>query len=388
MEKFNYIATTTFGLEATVKREIKNLGYEITSVSDGRIDFTAGLEAIPTANIWLRSSDRLLLNLGEFEALTFDELFEKTKALPWDEWITKDGKFTVTGKSVKSKLFSVPDCQAIVKKAVVEKLKQKYKTDWFEETGAEYKIQVALLRDTATLTIDTTGSGLHKRGYREALVKAPLKEILAAAMIELSYWKKDRILLDPVCGSGTIPIEAALVAKNIAPGLRRSFVSEKWERLSEGIWKEARAKAYSQIDIDCEPEIYASDIDPQAISISKYNAAQAGVDEYIRFEAKPLNKINLPGKYGVVICNPPYGERVGQLREVEQLYRDMGTIFKTDRTWSVYVITSYEKFEELYGQKADAKRKLFNGMIKTDYYQFFGERPPKKERAGEAIHTH
>lgn len=372
-----FIATTTFGLEATVKRELSKLGFDKLTVSDGRIGFSGGVEAIPKTNLWLRSSDRVLLLMGEFTALTFDELFEKTKALPWGDWIPENGKFTVTGKSLKSTLFSVPDCQAIVKKAVVEKLKTKYKTEWFEETGPEYKIQVALLKDTATLTIDTTGPGLHKRGYREDSVIAPIKETLAHAMLELSYWRKDRILLDPLCGSGTIPIEAALMARNIAPGLNRKFVSESWEQIPREIWKNARKEAYSSILVDFNPEIYGSDIDPKAIELCKANARKAGVDDIIRFEEKPLKEVVLPGDYGCCVTNPPYGERIGDSKLIVEIARDMGSIFRRNKTWSVYTITSDEDFEKYYGKKADQKRKLFNGMIKTDYYQFFGEKPPR-----------
>ena len=377
MTNYNFIATATFGLEATVKREVIRLGFENVKTQDGRIDFTGPLSAIPQANLWLRSADRLLLRVGEFEALTFDELFEKTKALNWQEWITSDGKFTVTGKSVRSQLFSVPDCQAIVKKAVVEKLKQTYKKEWFEETGPEYKIQVGLLKDKATLTIDCTGAGLHKRGYRAVSVIAPLKETLASALIELSYYRKDRIFLDPMCGSGTLPIEAALIAKNIAPGLSRSFVSEGWPQIPKSLWKEARAQAYSAIDQDARPEIYGSDIDPDAVALAKNNARKAGVDDCIRFKEAALEALELPGQYGVAIINPPYGERIGRVPQVEKLYENMGRLFQSDQTWSVYVLTANEDFEKLYGKKADAKRKLFNGRIKTDYYQYYGMRPPR-----------
>lgn len=377
MSKLNFIATTTFGLEATVKREVTNLGFENITVTDGCVNFTSDEKAIPKANIWLRSSDRVLLVLGKFEALTFDELFEKTKALPWEEWIPKSGKFTVIGKSIKSTLFSVPDCQAIVKKAVVEKLKTKYKVEWFEENGAQYKIQIALLKDIATLTIDTTGPSLHKRGYRQTSVVAPLKETLASALIELSYWKKDRILVDPFCGSGTIPIETALMAKNIAPGLSRKFVSEEWTNINNKLWKEERAYSYSQINVDFQPEIYGYDIDSKAIEISKNNAKKAGVDDCIRFETKSIKDLKLNFDYGMVISNPPYAERIGEIREVENIYRDMGKIFNSNKTWSVYVITSNEEFEKLYGMKADKKRKLFNGNVKIDYYQYFGLKPKR-----------
>ncbi|MDR1664281.1 MAG: class I SAM-dependent RNA methyltransferase [Clostridiales bacterium] len=377
----SFIATAAFGLEAVVKREVAKLGYANIAALDGRVDFDAELSAAAEANIRLRSASRVLLKIGAFEALTFDSLFEQTKALPWDEWITVDGKFTVTGKSVRSALFSVPDVQSIVKKAVVEKLKQKYKVNWFAETGSEYTIQVSLLKDTATLTIDTTGThGLHRRGYRQKALLAPLRETLAAALIDLTYWNRARIFLDPCCGSGTLPIEAALIAKNIAPGLSRSFACEKWPQISPRTWKDARASAYADILTDAEPEIYGSDIDPGAVELARANAEAAGVDDCIRFETRPLSRIALPRDYGVAVANPPYGERLGRDKEVEQLYGEMGRVFK-NKTWSVYVLTADEFFESSFGRKANAKRKLFNGMIKTDYYQYVGEKP--KGQAGQ-----
>ncbi len=378
MSNINLIASTTFGLEAVVKREIMDLGFDNIKTFDGRVEFTGDESAIVKANLWLRCAGRVWVKMGTFTAMTFDELFEGTKALPWSDWIPEDGKFTVVGKSVKSTLFSVSDCQAIVKKAVVEKMKLKYQTDWFDETGAEYTIQVGILKDVVTLSIDTSGSGLHKRGYRENAMIAPLKETLASAMVQLSFWNKDRILLDPFCGSGTIPIEAAMLARNIAPGLNRKFACEEWHRIDKQLWKDARVAAYKAIDYNIMPEIYGSDIDVEAIELAKENAIKAGVDDCVQFEVKSCEDISLPGKYGVLITNPPYGERIGELKEVENLYRALGAIMKENTTWSTYLITSMEYFESLFGRKADKKRKLFNGRIKTDYYQFEGPRPPKK----------
>ena len=368
------IATAAFGLEAVVKRELPPLGFKELRVLDGRVDFSGDIADIAKTNIWLRSADRVLLNMGEFTALTFDELFEGTKALEWEQWIPVNGKFDVTGKSVRSQLFSVPDCQAIVKKAVVERLKTRYKIDWFKEDGPEYKIQIGLLKDKATLTIDTSGLGLHKRGYRPAASAAPLKETLAAALISLTYWRKDRILLDPLCGSGTIPIEGALMAKNIAPGINRGFVSETWPQIPGRIWKDARDEARSSIYSDVQPQIFGSDIDPGAVGLAERNAKKAGVGEYIRFEAKALKDITLPGRNGIAVCNPPYAERMGTVSQVERLYADMREVFGRDGSWSLNVITPDEFFERIYGKKADAKRKLFNGRIKTDYYQYPGKK--------------
>ncbi|MBO8168713.1 MAG: class I SAM-dependent RNA methyltransferase [Thermoanaerobacteraceae bacterium] len=378
MSSVELIATATFGLEAVVKREVLDLGYKDITVENGKVTFKADESAIPRTNLWLRSADRVLLKMGAFKALSFEELFEKTRALPWDEWITEDGKFTVTGKSVKSKLYSVPDCQAIVKKAVVERLKQRYKREWFPETGPEFTIQVAVLKDVATLTIDTSGIGLHKRGYRKKTVKAPLKETLAAALVQLSFWNKDRPLLDPFCGSGTIPIEAALVGKNIAPGLNRNFAAEEWPRLGKDLWKQARVEAFYAIDQEAELDIIASDIDGAAVEIAKENAAAAGVDECIKFSQQSLADLKIRDNYGVLICNPPYGERIGDDRELKDIYKTLARKFIDKKTWSVYVITADDRFEKFYGRKADRKRKLYNGRIKVDYYQFYGEKPPTK----------
>lgn len=380
MEKIELIATTTFGLEAIAKRELMNLGYEDLKVENGKVIFTGTERDIPRTNLWLRTADRVLLRMGEFKALSFEELFEKTKALPWDEWIPEDGNFLVEGKSIDSKLFSISDCQSIVEKAVVEKLKTKYSNvTWFEKSGAKYKIEVSLLKDIATLTIDTSGEGLHKRGYRDRAGDAPIKETLAAAMILLSFWNKDRVLFDPFCGSGTIPIEAAMIGKNIAPGLDRKFVAEGWERIDKEYWSEARADAFKAIDNNVKLKILACDIDKRAILKSRDNAAKVGLEDDIEFFMKDMRDVDLKNDYGVVISNPPYGERIGEKDEIQELYTDLGTKFRELDTWSVYIITSEESFERLYGKRADKKRKLYNGRIKVDYYQYYGPRPPKQE---------
>lgn len=377
MNNIKLIATATFGLEAIVKREVESLGFKDIEVENGKVIFSAKLEDIPKANLWLRTADRVLLLVGEFKALSFEELFENTKKLPWGDLISRDGEFTVTGKSIKSKLYSVPDCQSIVKKAIVEKMKEKYRTDWFSETGAKYTVQVALLKDIATLTIDTSGVGLHKRGYRKEAMEAPLKETLAAALVQLSFWSHDRVLLDPFCGSGTIPIEAAMIGRNIAPGLNRKFASEDWDIIPDGAFKKERIEAFKSIKHDRDLKIYASDMDKKAIDIAKDNAFKAGVDDSIDFKVRKFSTINIKNKFGVVITNPPYGERLGDKKEVEELYKEMGKEFKNIRTWSKYIITSDENFEKLYGKKASKKRKLYNGRIKVDYYQYFGPKPKK-----------
>lgn len=379
MGNLNLIATTTFGLEAVAKRELMDLGYKDLTVENGKIKFTGTEEDIPKTNIWLRTAERVLLMMGEFKALTFDELFEKTKALPWEEWITEDGNFIVEGKSINSKLYSISDCQRIVEKAVVEKLKTKYNVEWFKKTGPKYTIEVSLLKDIATITIDTSGEGLHKRGYRDRAGDAPIKETLAAAMIMLSYWNKDRVLFDPFCGSGTIPIEAAMIGRNIAPGLDRSFASEEWPRINKEYWTEVKREAFSAIDNETKLQILGCDVDKRSILRARDNAANLGLEEDIAFFMKDMRDVDLKDEYGVVITNPPYGERMGEREEVHQLYKDLGTKFDEFKTWSLYLITAEDEFEKLYGKKADRKRKLYNGRIKVDYYQYYGPRPPKDE---------
>lgn len=376
----NFIATTTFGLEAIVKREIQNLGFSDIKVEDGAILFNGTIKDMVKANVWLRCADRVLILMGRFNATTFEELFQGVKAINWADFLPKNANFIISGKSVKSKLFSVPDCQSITEKAIIEKLKLTYKgVNRFSKDGARYKIKVSLLKDLVTITLDSSGTGLHKRGYRENQLAAPLKETLAASLIDISYYKKDKFFIDPTCGSGTIPIEAAMIAKNIAPSISRNFDFENWDFVDKSYLKEIKKEAYSKIDVNFRPEIFASDIDEKAIQIAKANSKLAGVNDYIRFEVKPLNKINISNiKYGVCVCNPPYAERIGVLAEVEKLYKDMGKVFSKNDTFSTYVLTSHEGFEKLYGKKADKKRKLFNGNVKVDYYQYFGKRPPKK----------
>lgn len=377
MQKVELIATATFGLESVVAEEVRGLGYTDVQVENGKVTFSADLSAIARTNLWLRTADRVRLKIGEFQATTFDELFEKTKALPWADWITEDAAFPVEGKSVKSTLFSVPDCQAIVKKAVVESLKKTYKRDWFEEKGPMYKIEVALLKDVATLTIDTSGPGLHKRGYRGLIGTAPLKETMAAAMILLSRWKPDRTFMDPFCGSGTIPIEAALIGQNIAPGMNREFVSESWPVIPKAVWREARAETHDLARYDQKLDIIGTDMDEDILKIARRNAAEAGVDDLIHFQRMDVRDVRTKKKYGYLICNPPYGERLGEWKQVSRLYGEMGKTFAALDTWSFYVITSDELFEEHFGRKASKKRKLYNGNIKVDYYQFFGPKPPR-----------
>lgn len=378
MEKIELIATAAFGIESILKKEIQDLGFKIIKTEDGKITFESDLSGIPRANINLRTADRILLKIGEFKATTFEELFQNVKKIDWHKWIPIDGNFIVDGKSVKSKLFSISDCQSITEKAIVESLKKEYNINWFEKTGAKYKIQVSLLKDIATLTIDTSGAGLHKRGYREKTSRAPIRETLAASMILISYWNKERILIDPFCGSGTIAIEAALIGRNIAPGLNRSFASEEWDILDSSIWKKEKMEALKKIDQTSNIKIFAFDSDPKIIKVAKENAFEAGVDDCINFKIENFYNISLnPDEYGVVITNPPYGERLGSIGEAKRLYSYMGALMCDLNNWSKYIITSFEDFEKYFGKKADKKRKLYNGKIKVDYYQYFGKRPPK-----------
>ncbi len=376
MEQWDIIATATFGLEAVVARELKGLGYEDLRVENSRVIFKGTAFDICRTNLWLRSADRVLLRMGEFKALSFEELFEKTKALPWEELLPEDAEFPVQGKSVKSKLFSVPDCQAIVKKAIVERLKQKYKSHWFQETGPRYVLEVGILKDIVTLTVDTSGIGLHKRGYRRLASQAPLKETLASALVELSYWNKDRQLIDPFCGSGTILIEAAMMGLNMAPGLNRQFDGENWPQIPSRLWQKAREEA-RDLREKANFRILGYDIDGNVLSIARHNARLAGVEDYIDFHRLPFSQFSTKNKYGCMITNPPYGERLGDRKEVRGLYRQMGEKFKDLDTWSIYVLSADEEFERFYGRKAHRKRKLYNGRIKVDYYQYYGPPPPR-----------
>ncbi|CAG7625516.1 Ribosomal RNA large subunit methyltransferase L [Paenibacillus solanacearum] len=365
------IATAPMGLEAIVAREVRDLGYDQVTVENGRVTFVGDAMAICRANLWLRTADRVLVKMGQFEARTFDELFEGTKALPWPDWIPEDAEFPVEGRSHKSQLSSVPACQGIVKKAVVEKMKQRYGTEWFRETGGRFVIEVALLNDVATLTLDTTGPGLHKRGYRKLVTEAPLKETMAAALILLSRWQAERPLYDPFCGSGTIPIEAAMIAWNLAPGLRRSFNAEAWPLVPETLWQQAREEAFDLVRDDVPLAIAGSDIDPAAIDVAMAAAKSAGLAKELRFSALPVGKARPEGDYGCIITNPPYGERLGDSKEVEKALRQLGSVYVHLPTWSTFVLSPNKQLEHYMGRTADKKRKLFNGRIECALYQFF-----------------
>jgi len=375
MNNIELIATSAFGLEAIVASELKKLGYENLRIENGRISFKSPLDGIARCNLWLRSADRILLKVGEFEAHSFEELFEKTRSLPWADWLPEDAEFPVEGKSIQSRLFSVSDCQAIVKKAIVEKMKQKHPRRWFKESGPRYKIQVALLKNRVTLTIDTSGAGLHKRGYRKLSAEAPLKETLAAALVYLSRWKVDRPFIDPFCGSGTIPIEAAMIGRKIAPGLNREFAAEKWPQLAASIWRTAREEARDSILRDQTMGILGFDNDAQVLDLARYHARQAGLGTTISFQRQEISNLRSQYHYGYLISNPPYGERLSEKVAVENLYRTTGAVLKNLNTWSFYIISSHPQFEKYFGRKADKKRKLYNGRIQCCYYQFYGPKP-------------
>ena len=381
MKMVELIAPCHFGLEAKIKKEILDLGYEISQVEDGRVTFLGDMEAICYGNIFLRTAERILLKVGKIHAETFDELFEGTRSLPWEEYIPRDGKFWVTkATSIKSKLFSPSDIQSIMKKAMVERLKQYYGLSWFEESGAEYPIRVFLMKDEVTIGIDTSGISLHKRGYRLMTAKAPITETLAAALILLTPWNKDRILVDPFCGSGTFPIEAAMMAANMAPGMNRSFLAESWDNLiPKKHWYDAMDEAAELVDTDIETDIQGYDIDGEIVKAARENARTAGVDHLIHFQRRPVSELNHPKKYGFIITNPPYGERIEEKENLPALYGEIGEAFQRLEAWSEYVITSYDQAEKYIGRKADKNRKIYNGMLKTYYYQFLGPRPPKKK---------
>lgn len=431
--KLEIIAATTFGLEAVAKREIEALGYKILRAEDGKITFMGDERAVARANLWLRTADRVQIKMAEFEALEFEDLFQQVKAIDWEEWIPPEGKFIINGSSVKSKLSSVPACQSVAEKAIVEKLRECYGIEHFEKSGALYDIKITLLKNRVTVTLDTTGHGLHKRGYRQSSVEAPIKETLAAAMVLLSFWKKDRILVDPCCGSGTIPIEAAMIGRSIAPGISRSFASEEWEAIPTSIWKEERKAAFAAIDQDCELKIFASDLDPKAVKAAQQNAEEAGVDDCIVFRCadiaaalpavssknqdtgrnnrctaaavaldaakcgerenvhrtggaglRPQIPNHAEAAYlneegGVIVTNPPYGERIGDRESIDRIYKIYRRFFETHPTWSLFAITADKSMEaKAFGRPADRRRKLYNGRLEVCYYQFHGQKPPRK----------
>jgi len=385
MRNYELIAPCHFGLEAICKREVYDLGYEITKVEDGRVTFAGDAEAICRANIFLRTAERVLLQVGKFKATTFDELFEGIKALSWEEYIPKDGKFWVTkATSIKSKLFSPSDIQSIVKKAMVERMKREYEIDWFPEDGASYPVRVFLMKDEVTVTLDTSGDSLHKRGYRTLTSKAPITETLAAALIMLTPWHKDRILVDPFCGCGTIPIEAAMMAANIAPGINRNFIAEEWTNLvKRQLWYDIIEEANEMIVSDVSVDIQGYDIDGEIVKAARENAKRAGVDHLIHFQQREVAKLRHPKKYGFIISNPPYGERLEEKENLPQLYRQIGEAYRSLDSWSMFLITSYEQTQNDIGRKADKNRKIYNGMLKTYFYQFLGPKPPKRKNSEE-----
>ena len=382
METYEFLAPCHFGLEAVLKREIQDLGYDVSLVEDGRVTFIGDMDALCRANIFLRTAERVMLQVGRLKAETFDELFEGIKAIPWENYIPADGKFWVTkATSVKSKLFSPSDIQSIVKKAMVERLKTRYKMEWFSEDGASYPIRITFLKDEAVVGLDTSGVSLHKRGYRRLTSKAPITETLAAALIMLTPWKGDRILVDPFCGCGTFPIEAAMMAANIAPGMNREFVAEDWKNMiPRKLWYNAVEEANDLIQDDIETDIQGYDIDPDMVKAARENAREAGVDHLIHFQARPVSELRHPKKYGFVITNPPYGERLEEKEALPTLYREIGEAYDRLDDWSMYLITGYEDAERYLGRKAAKNRKIYNGMLKTYFYQFPGPKPPRRPR--------
>lgn len=385
MRKLELIAPCHFGMEAVLKREIQDLGYEISRVEDGRVTFIGDEEAVAYANIFLRTTERILIQIGRVHAVTFDELFEKTRDLPWEEYIPADGKFWVAkANSVKSKLFSPSDIQSIMKKAIVERLKGMYHQEWFPETGASFPLRVAFMKDEAVIGLDTSGVSLHKRGYRQLTAKAPITETLAAALILLTPWKKDRILVDPFCGSGTFPIEAAMIAAGIAPGMNRSFLAEDWKDLiPRKYWYYAMDEARERVNTNIETDIQGYDLDGEIVKAARENAKLAGVEQLIHFQQRPVSQLNHPKKYGFVITNPPYGERLEDKAAMPALYKEIGEAFSRLDSWSEYVITGYEDAERCIGKKAAKNRKIYNGMMKTYFYMFPGPKPPRRQESKE-----
>jgi putative N6-adenine-specific DNA methylase len=376
-EEMTLIATATFGLEMLVKQEVQALGFTLTQVANGQVSFAATLADIAQANLWLRCADRVLLKMGEFTAVSFDDLFEQTKAIPWERIITPDGEFTVNAKSVKSALRSERTCQAIVKKAVVERLKAAYAVDWFPETGPAYTIQLTVRKDVAQLAIDTSGAGLHKRGYRAEAGEAPLKETLAAGLVLLSFWRKDRLLLDPMCGAGTILIEAAMIGRNIAPGLQREFAAESWPIIPPQVWQQARQQALAVQMAGGQMSLFGYDIDPEGVATAVSNARKAGVAEDIVFAVQDVKTLWIDQQYGIMISNPPYGLRMANYQEMNEIYIALHKMFRKKKGWSVYVLTADKKFPAYFKRaRPDRVRKLYNGRIEVNYYQYYGEKPP------------
>lgn len=382
MKTYELVVPCHFGLEAVLKREIYDLGYEIERVEDGRVTFLGDEEAICRANIFLRTAERVLIQVGRFRATTFEELFQGIKALPWEEYIPSDGKFWVKkASSIKSKLFSPSDIQSIVKKAMVERLKREYHTDWFKEDGAPYPVRIFLLKDEVTVTLDTSGDSLHKRGYRTMTSKAPLTETLAAALLLLTPWKPDRILVDPFCGSGTFPIEAAMIAANMAPGMNREFTAEQWTNLIDRkLWYECVREAQDMVEENVTVDIQGYDIDGDVVKAARENAKRAGVEHLIHFQQRPVAQLRHPKKYGFIVTNPPYGERLEDKADLPELYGQIGEAYRSLDSWSMYLITSYEDTERYIGRKADKNRKIYNGMLKTYFYQFMGSKPPRRDK--------
>ncbi|MFR8801397.1 MAG: THUMP domain-containing class I SAM-dependent RNA methyltransferase [Pilosibacter sp.] len=380
MNTFELIVPCHFGLEAVMKKEILDLGYEVSQVEDGRVTFIGDAEAICRANIFLRTTERVLLKVGSFHAETFEDLFQGTRAIPWEEYLPKDAKFWVAkASSIKSKLFSPSDIQSIMKKAMVERMKKAYGIDWFPENGASFPLRVFLHKDTVTVALDTTGESLHKRGYRTLTSKAPITETLAAALIMLTPWKSDRILVDPFCGSGTFPIEAAMIAANMAPGMNREFLSEDWKHLiPRKCWYDAMDEANDLVDLSVQTDIQGYDIDGDIVRAARANAKAAGVDGLIHFQQRSVSDLSHPKKYGFLITNPPYGERIEDKKNLPELYKTIGERFAALDSWSAYIITAYEDTERYFGRKADKNRKIYNGMMKTYFYQFLGPKPPRK----------
>jgi putative N6-adenine-specific DNA methylase len=377
------VLPTVFGLEAVVVRELRDLGYEDTRVDNGRVTVAGDVPAVCRLNLRIRTAERVLLKVGEFDATDFGELFDRTTALPWDRWLPVDARFPVRGKSVRSQLTHVPSCQSIIKKAIVDNLSRAFGRSEFEETGPLVAVDFSLLSDRVTLSLDTSGAGLHKRGYRTWIGPAPLKETLAAGLVQLSFWNPDRPFLDPFCGTGTLAIEAALNGRNIAPGLNREFASEQWPAVGERHWKQAREEARDLVQPPLNTPLAASDIDERSLRAARRHAAQAGVGDDIHFEQRPVADVSSRRKFGCVVSNPPYGERSGDLREVEAVYDDMRRSFRRLQDWSFFVLTAHKEFENLFGRQADRKRKLYNGRIECTYYQFHGPRPPWQQESRE-----